>query len=116
MMDDDERLKQDLFILNLAGLRPTRSCVDCRRSWVDDKVHCGASPDENPPPIWGTIKYSLVGLLAALAGNPLENTDCEDLEPDAAERCLAYVEKTGEPTSAPHQEGIAKGFPKKQVG
>lgn len=84
----------DLALLKAAGLRPTRICGECSRGYVEgSRAHCGASPDMTPTPIWAENKYSMAGLLHMLAGKPLPNSDCEDLDPSIAEQCSAYEQK-----------------------
>jgi len=89
--------------------RVSARCSLCRRGWVseDGRVHCGAHPDMQPKPVWAKMKYSLLGLFAAVRGTPLANTDCENLDDNLAEKCEAfeYGKEGREQTSTEDQEG-----------
>lgn len=111
ILSDEGLDTQDLALLKAAGFVPyvhpdIKLCSKCRHGWLDDKgrAHCGASPDTWPTPIWAARKYHLAGMLYALAGSPLPNSDCEDLDNTVAQECKAYGEESRNSTPATHTE------------
>ena len=85
-----------------------KTCHTCISGWEDDRgiMHCGSSCNAEPLAYWAKLKYSVVGMLAELAGTPFANTDCENIDPAIADKCEAYNDgkESRKPTTTEHQE------------
>lgn len=82
---------------------PLPCCKNCTHAWshFDDEkqrevYHCGSgvddsdlqNPDTNPQ--WALIKFSMKGMCQAIIGEPLRNSDCEDLDPEFGRQCRLF--------------------------